>query len=269
MKNNKENVRDFWNNASCGESQYLVGESEAEKYKNESRIRYELEPEIIELAEFDQAFNKRVLEIGVGLGSDHMNFAFAGADLYGIDLTERAIGHTKRRFDLFGIKSDLQIADAENLPFPDEYFDIVYSWGVIHHSPDTNRAVDEIYRVLKKDGQAKIMIYNKHSFIGYMLWLRYAFLRGRFNLSLAYIYDNYLESPGTKAYTKSEAQKMFSKFESKSIYSKLTHADLLKSDAGQRHRGILLSLAKLIYPRFLIRKFFPSFGLFLIIKAVK
>jgi len=269
MNNKKESVRLFWNNSSCGENLYLIGESEIEKFNNEFQTRYELEPEILDLVNFSAVNGKKVLEIGVGLGADHQNFATNGADLYGIDLTDRAIFYTKKRFELYGLKSNLQVSDAENLPFKNDFFDIVYSWGVIHHSPDTQKAIDEIFRTLKKGGEAKIMIYNTRSFVGYMLWIRYAFLKMKFNLSLKEIYDKYLESPGTKAYTKQEAKAMFSAFSSVSVSSKLSHADLLNSDAGQRHRGWILTLAKVFYPRFIIKKLFPSYGLFLIIKAIK
>ena len=94
----------------------------------------------------------KVLEIGVGLGADHHQFAAAGAELFGIDLTERAIAHTQHRLTVFGLKSDLAVGDAENLNFPDESFDKVYSWGVLHHSPDTPKAIAEVWRVLKRGG---------------------------------------------------------------------------------------------------------------------
>ena len=61
----------------------------------------------------------------------------------GIDLTERAVEHVRRRFEVFGLQSDLRVADAESLPFGDGAFDLVYSWGVLHHTPDTPRAIQE------------------------------------------------------------------------------------------------------------------------------
>src|SRR5437016_2153494 len=92
---------------------------------------------------------RRVLEIGVGLGADHQRFAEAGAELYGIDLTDRAVRHTQGRLALFGLTSKLEVGDAERLNFPDEYFDCVYSWGVLHHTPNTAAAIAEVRRVLK------------------------------------------------------------------------------------------------------------------------
>ena len=167
------------------------------------------------------------------------------------------------------MNSELTVADAENLPFADSSFDIVYSWGVIHHSPDTPKVVNEIFRVLQLNGEARIMIYHSRSIVGYMLWLRYALFRLKPFLTLREIYDKYLESPGTKAYSVEEARQMFSSFTNVEITTILTHADLLTSEAGQRHRGKLLVLAKQIFPRAIIKKLLPGHGLFMMIKATK
>lgn len=269
MENSKQAVKDFWNDASCGENLYWKGEHADEKFSNQLKKRYELEPFIIPFASFDEQKGKKVLEIGVGLGADHQMFAQNGAELYGCDLTERAIERTKQRIELLGLKSNLQVADAENLPFSDHSFDMVYSWGVIHHSPNTQKATDEIYRVLKEHGQARVMIYYKKSMIGFMLWFRYALLRLRPFTSLNYLYSHYLESPGTKAYTIAEAKKLFRNFEDVEIETVLTHGDLLSSKAGQRHEGILLDVARKIYPSWLIKKIFPKNGLFMLISATK
>jgi ubiquinone/menaquinone biosynthesis C-methylase UbiE len=264
----KQLVHDFWDAASCGEALYLTGEG-AESYRKQAAQRYELEPYIRAFANFDAAANREVLEIGVGLGADHQAFAEAGAVLSGIDLTERAISHTVQRFKTFGLKSSLQTADAENLPFADASFDIVYSWGVLHHSPNTGRAIAEVYRVLRPGGTARIMIYQKHSIVGWILWARYALLKGRPGMSLTAVYARYLESPGTKAYTIAEAKAFFRNYASVKAWSVLTHGDLLSSNAGQRHTGALLSFARKVWPRGLIKTFLPNRGLFMLIEATK
>lgn len=268
MDDLKQEVHDFWNEASCGEC-LLLDASDRSGYQEQLSKRYALEPYIESFARFDAARDLDVLEIGVGLGADHQRFAQAGARLMGIDLTERAVEHTRRRFELFGLKSDLRVADAESLPFADESFDWVYSWGVLHHSPDTARAIDEVWRVLRRGGAARIMIYHKHSLVGYMLWLRYALLAGRPWRSLGDIYANHLESPGTKAYTMEEARGLFRQFAEVRISTILTHGDLLESGAGQRHQGCLLSLARRIWPRRLLRRALPGHGLFMLIEAIK
>lgn len=268
MGSSKEDVFDFWNAASCGED-LLLESSDKQGYINQSNERYKLEPFILNFAEFSNYRQKDVLEIGVGLGSDHQKFAEYGANLTGIDLTDRAIEHAKYRFKLLNLNSNLRVGDAEKLDFKDSSFDLVYSWGVIHHSPDTPTAVKEIHRVLRPGGEAKIMIYYKWSLIGFMLWIRYALMAFKPFTSLNTIYANYLESPGTKAYTINEANKLFHDFDDIQTSIALTHGDLLSSGAGQRHQGILLNLAKKIWPRWLIKICFKNNGLFLLVKAKK
>lgn len=265
----KVDVHDFWEKASCGENLFLKGETEKEKYLNQAAERYKLEPEILEFADFSKSQSKKVLEIGVGLGADHQKWAESGADLYGCDLTQRAIDHTGNRLKIFGLKSNLMVGDAENLKYPDNYFDIVYSWGVIHHSPNTEKAVNEIRRVLKLNGIAKIMIYHTYSVVGFMLWVRYALLKFKAFYGLKNIYSNYLESPGTKAYSYNEARVLFKEFKILSIESPLSHGDLLSKGVGQRHNGVLLKITKRIFPRKFIKFFFPQNGLYLMLQLQK
>jgi len=264
----KKAVQEFWEKASCGEDLFLPS-TDRDGYEAHARRRYELEPYIVDFADFPSSTGREVLEVGVGLGADHQRFAESGAKLTGVDLTERAVSHVRRRLGLFGLSSTLSTGDAENLPFEPDSFDIVYSWGVIHHSPNTPRAVGEIHRVLRPGGVARIMIYHTWSLVGYMLWVRYGLMRLRPWMSLAQVYDRYLESPGTKAYSTREAHAMFASYREVRISTVLTHADLLESEAGQRHEGVVLSLARRIWPRGLLRKFARGSGLCMLITAVK
>ncbi|MCP4659393.1 MAG: class I SAM-dependent methyltransferase [bacterium] len=264
----KQAVKAFWERDACGEHLYLPDASR-ESYLHHARVRYQLEPFLSDFARFDRYRGKSVLEVGVGLGADHQRFAEAGAILAGTDITRRAVTHTRRRFELLGLRSNLLSSDAENLPFRDQSFDLVYSWGVIHHTPDTAGAVAEIRRVLRPGGECKVMIYQKYSIVGFMLWARYALLTGRWRTSLSDIYGRYLESPGTKAYSRAEALRLFRDrgFEDVEIEVHLTHGDLLSSGAGRRHRGRLLSLARRVWPRWLIRRALARYGLFMTIRA--
>jgi SAM-dependent methyltransferase len=268
LSDEKRQVYDFWNSAACGEHLYLSA-PDRQGYLDQSRIRYRLEPFIEPFAAFDSTGGLRVLEIGVGLGADHQRFAEAGAELYGIDLTPRAVEFVRQRLAVMGLSSHLQVGDAENLEFPDDTFDLVYSWGVIHHSPDTERAAREILRVLKPGGVFRVMVYHRRSIVGLMLWTRYALLRGRPFTPLDEIYARHLESPGTKAYSIDEAKALFAGAADICARALLTHGDLLTSEAGQRHRGALLDFARRIWPRALIRKALPAWGLFLLIEGRK
>jgi len=263
-----DQIREFWDQAACGEK-LLLPSMDRVGFERQAAERYRLEPFIINFAEFSSWHGKRVLEVGVGLGADHQKFVEAGSITTGVDLTPRAIELTKFRLSEFDLDSDLRIANVESLDFPDEEFDLVYSWGVIHHSPDTPKAIEQIYQVLKPGGSTRIMIYHKWSLIGFMLWTRYGLLRLRPFTPLDEIYATYLESPGTKAYSIDEASNLFADFENVEIETVLSHGDLLSSGAGQHHAGFLLSIARKIWPRWFIRRFLKNHGLFMLIRADK
>lgn len=269
MLANIEAVRSFWESASCGEALLLTDVS-AEGYATQSAERYRLEPMIPDFANWAAMRDKDVLEVGVGLGSDHEQFARAGARLTGVDLTPSAIEHTARRLELAGLNSSLLVADAEHLPFHSASFDHLFSWGVLHHSPDTERAVAESMRVLRSGGTFAIMIYNKWSLVGFMLWARYGLARGRPFDPLAKIYAEHLESPGTKAFTPEEARILLTPYaKTLDVRSMLTHGDLLSSGAGQRHGGVLLTVARFLWPRRLLSRIARHRGLFLLISGTR
>jgi len=260
-------VRDFWEATPCGEV-YALGQSPGERLEAQARARTALEPCIRGFARFEDGRQRDVLEIGVGMGADHLEWAKAAPrSLTGVDLTGQAIAVTRERLALHGQRSRLLVTDAERLPFADASFDLVYSWGVVHHSPDTPAAVREIARVLRPGGRARVMIYHRRSLVGLLLWLRYALLAGRPGRSLDEIYAQHLESPGTKAYSPARAHEMFAGFSDVRVTSELGPGDLLLGAAGQRHRGALLDAARRLYPRWAVRRFLPGYGLYLLIEA--
>lgn len=262
-------VRDFWQASSCGEI-YAVGEDLRSRLESQASLRYSLEPYIETFANFDEAKGEDVLEIGVGMGADHVRLAQAGPRrLHGIDLTSRAVEWTAKRLATYGFESDLRVADAERLPFDDEQFSLVYSWGVLHHSPDTRSAISEVHRVLRPGGRAKVMIYHRPSIVGAMLWLRYGLLKGKPRTSLTSLFATRMESPGTKAYTVDEARSLFSEFSSVDVRVQLSFADLLEGQVGQQHAGPMLAMAKRLWPRRSIRRWLGSRGLYLLIEVAK
>lgn len=266
-----EDIYSFWNNESSGEI-YVKNLKNSEYYEKEKNDRYNLEPYILKLAKFNEAKNKDVLEIGVGMGADHEMLALnKPKKLIGIDLTKRAINHVKKRFRYLKLKSDLKVQNAEELSFENDSFDFIYSWGVIHHSSQPLKIIEETYRVLRKGGIARIMIYNKYSIVGFMLWIRYALLKMKIFTSLNTIYDLYLESPHTKAYTINEARKLFYQYKTIKINIVTSFGDLLMGEVGARHNGKILMFFKKIFPRKLIKFISDKFnlGLYMFIEAEK
>jgi len=208
-------VRRYWEAEPCGTSAWIVGAAEPRSRRWFAEIeqhRYAEEPHIFSVAQFTRWRERDVLEIGVGAGCDHLQFARAGARCHGVDLTDSAIETTRRHLALHGLSSQLQQADAEDLPFAEASFDAVYSWGVIHHSERPEAIVREIHRVLRPGGKFIGMMYSRRSLVAYKLWVRRALLNGRPLRSLKDVIWNHMESVGTKAYTSAELHALFGDF---------------------------------------------------------
>jgi len=269
----KELVRAHWEEEPCG-TRFGDSENRLEFFNSISRQRYEVEPYIVGFAEFEKYSGKRVLEIGVGAGSDFENWIKNGSGAVGIDLTTAAIDLTRERLLLKGYAESqftLKVGDAENLDFDDNSFDLVYAYGVIHHSPDTEKCLQEIFRVLKRGGVAKIMVYSAFSITGMLLWIRYALLTGRpFQSQRAVIYK-YLESPGTKSFSSAEFREILERYGFEKIYirKQLSVGDLLNMPQSKKYDNSFYRIIWKMYPRRLIKLFGNKFGLFLLCEARK
>jgi ubiquinone/menaquinone biosynthesis C-methylase UbiE len=160
----KARVHDFWQANPCGAKFAEMKIGSREFFNAVEQHRYETEWHIPEVVRFERWRDQSVLEIGCGLGTDAINFARAGAHYTGVDLTERSIELVQRRFAYENLRGELRTADAENLPFADNTFDLIYSHGVLHHTPDTQRAINEAHRVLKPGGRAMVMLYHRNSY---------------------------------------------------------------------------------------------------------
>jgi ubiquinone/menaquinone biosynthesis C-methylase UbiE len=204
----KNAVRSYWDAAPCGTPD-VRDSSDEDRLRELERIRYQREPFLERFARFEAMRDKRILEIGVGAGTDHLRFARAGAICTGVDISPVSLELARSRLRREGLTSDLQVADAEALPFPDGSFDAVYSWGVLHHTPDSGAAVQEALRVLRPGGTFCIMLYNRHSAVAAQAWLLFAALRGRPLRSIAAVLAEHMESPGTRAFTTREVELLF------------------------------------------------------------
>ena len=126
----------------------------------------------------DRLKNKKILEIGCGMGLHTETMVRAGADVTSIDLTETAVEATKRRLELKGLNAHILQANAEEMLFDSGSFDFVWSWGVIHHSACTTRIVREIARVLVPKGECRVMVYNRIGTSARLCYLRYHLIGG-------------------------------------------------------------------------------------------
>lgn len=208
MKTNEltHQVHEFWNKASCDTHIAAADKFTKDYFEEIEAYRYYDQPFIHKFAQFSRYRGKMVLEIGFGAGTDFIQWLRAGAVATGIDLTEEALANLQQRIKVYGLPQPRQlvVGSAEDLPFPTASFDLVYSFGVLHHCADTLRALSEAVRVLRPGGELKIMLYNRHSILALNTWVKHALAKGQPWKSLGWCLWNHVESTGTKGYTKKE-----------------------------------------------------------------
>ena len=165
-----ETVQDFWNGRPCNirHSPKPVGTRE---YFDEVEARkHFVEPHIPGFAQFERWSGKRVLEVGCGIGTAAVNFARAGADYTGVELSQASLDLTRRRFEVYGLAGKFCLCNAEQLSkHVERGYDLVYSFGVIHHSPNQRAIVEEIRKVIDADGEFRCMLYAKDSWKDIMI----------------------------------------------------------------------------------------------------
>lgn len=175
-------VQRYWDARPCNirHSTKPVGSKE---YFDEVEARkYLVEPHIPAFAEFDRWRGKRVLEVGCGIGTDSINFARAGADLTAVELSGESLSIASQRAEVMGVADRIRFvqANAEELTsaLDEEPYDLVYSFGVIHHTPHPDRALAEMRKLTAPGGTLKLMVYHRRSWK--VFWIVAALGQGRF-----------------------------------------------------------------------------------------
>jgi SAM-dependent methyltransferase len=166
-----EEVKKFWNDRPCN-VRHSSKEVGTEEYFNEvERKKFFVEPHILDFTNFEQWNGKKVLEIGCGLATAGINFSFSGADYTGVELSEESLSLAKKRFEVFGQIGTFYSGNAEQLSsfVPVETYDLIYSFGVIHHSPHPEKIVSELKKYMNENSVLKIMLYAKNSWKNYMI----------------------------------------------------------------------------------------------------
>jgi 2-polyprenyl-3-methyl-5-hydroxy-6-metoxy-1,4-benzoquinol methylase len=178
-----EAVREYWDTRPCNVRHSPKPVGSKEYFDEVEARRYLVEPHIPRFAEFARWSGKRVLEIGCGIGTDTVSFARAGADVTAVDLSEESLELARRRAEVYGLEDKISFhcADAENLvaAVPPEPYDLVYSFGVMHHTPNPLRAVKQIRaHYVHAESIVKLMLYHHYSWK--VLWILLAEGRGAF-----------------------------------------------------------------------------------------
>ena len=166
-----EDVRAYWNRRPCNIRHSAQPIGTIEYFDEVEARKYFVEPHIPGFADFKHWAGKRVLEVGCGIGTDAVNFVRGGADYTGVDLSEESLGLARRRFDLLGLDGRLMQGNGERLSeaLPGETFDLVYSFGVVHHTPDPPAIIRQIRHLLRPDGELRLMVYARNSWKNAMI----------------------------------------------------------------------------------------------------
>lgn len=251
----KARVREFWNREPCGtgHNPHPAGTREYSAWIE--RQRDEREPFISRFARWPEWRGRRVLEMGTGAGSDFVKFARAGANAYGVDLTDAGVRLLRQRLAAEHLHATISVGDVERLPFADNAFDFVYSWGVIHHTENTPAAAREAIRVLRPGGEFCVMIYHRHSLHCLRGYLAFGLLKGRPFATIDDIAREHFESYGTKVYTEAGARALFP-----GINVSITHV-VTPYDVQYSRNGYLPAVVRRMVPSY--------FGYFMVIQGRK
>ena len=159
----EEKIKRYWNTQPCNIKHGQSDIGTPEFFREVSERRYRVEPHIAEFAGFHLWAGKRVLEIGCGIGSDAEEFAKAGADYVGVDLSEQSVALSRSRFNTLGLEGEFHVKDASKSFADIGQFDLVYSYGVIHHFPGIDTIINNVKEVLVPGGEFRFMVYAKNS----------------------------------------------------------------------------------------------------------
>ncbi|GAB1489329.1 hypothetical protein MASR2M8_17820 [Opitutaceae bacterium] len=166
-----DHVRDYWNRRPCNLRHGTAPVGTREYFDQVEARKYMVEPHIPGFSEFEKWKGKKVLEIGCGLGTAAVSFAKAGADYTAIELSDESLKLARQRFEVYGLKGRFFSGNAEDLSkvLPVETYDLVYSFGVIHHSPYPEKIVAEVRKFMGPHSEFRLMLYAKNSWKNIMI----------------------------------------------------------------------------------------------------
>ena len=205
-------VRQFWE-SHVNNEYYAPGHDRgsAAYFEQIERRRYRWHYHLVELFSALRGSRGRLLEVGCGMGLDSVQLASCGFSVTAVDLTEVAVGLARRFAEYRGVSIDFLVGNAEELEFPNASFDVIYSFGVLHHTPNIQSAVAEVHRVLRAGGTALVMLYHRRS----LVYAIHRLLRLPFE-SPRNLKD---ECPVVETFTKESARGLFRDFTTVSVHA--------------------------------------------------
>ena len=215
-----EKVKKFWNDRQCNIKHSKKNIGTLEYFEEVEEKKYKVEPHIPEFANFSNWKGKKVLELGCGIGTDSINFARNGADLTCVELSEASIEICKKRFKEYGLNANFFVGNIEELSsfLPLDEYDLIYSFGVIHHTPNPKKVVSEIKKYCKEGTAIKIMLYSKISWKAIEFFILHGYkFNFNFSKTIQYFAEAQLMCPVAYTYTLNDLKSIFSDFKIDSI----------------------------------------------------
>lgn len=199
-------IKEYWNNQPCNILHSRSKEGTKIWFNEIEQKRYFVEPHLLDFADFEKWKNKRVLEIGCGIGTDARNFVKNGANYTGLDISDNSINIAKRGFEIFDLSGEFIVCDATTLPYFNKKFDLIYSCGVLHHYPEPEKTINQIYNLLEDDGEFRFLVYAEKS------W-KYAMIQNHLDQ-----YEAQRHCPYAKVYTEESIKQLLgNKFQIKKL----------------------------------------------------
>jgi ubiquinone/menaquinone biosynthesis C-methylase UbiE len=212
-------VKEYWNNRPCNIRHSLKELGTTEYYEEVKNRKYFVESHIPKFAEFEKWKDKKVLEIGCGIGTDTLSFLQHGAYVTAVDVSEESIRIAEQRIKLFGFESTharFFHGNAEELSkfVPIEKYDLIYSFGVIHHTPNPENVLNEIKKYMGPDSILKVMVYNKLSWKVFWIWATFGHFCSFRDLDglIARYSEAQTGCPVTYSYTKKSVKELLKNF---------------------------------------------------------
>jgi 2-polyprenyl-3-methyl-5-hydroxy-6-metoxy-1,4-benzoquinol methylase len=175
-------VREYWDLRPCNVRHSMQPIGTREYFDEVEARKYFVEPHIPGFAEFERWRGKKVLEIGCGIGTDTINFARHGARVTSVDLSEKSLELARQRAGVYGFGDQVEFCrgDAEELNrfVRVEPYDLIYSFGVIHHTPHPERVLEQLRQYARPGTTVKVMVYHRRSWK--VLWILLTEGQGQF-----------------------------------------------------------------------------------------
>ncbi len=221
-KTSIKNVQRYWDYRPCN-IRHSTAKVGTKRYFDEvEKRKYFIEPHIPKFAQFSKWKGKKVLEIGCGIGTDTVNFARAGAQVTAVELSKKSLDIAKKRAKVYGLEKKIKfyLANAEELSkvVPVEPYDLIYSFGVIHHTPNPDKVIKEIKKYIHNNTLIKIMMYHRYAWK--VLWILIKFGKGAFwklDELIAMHSEAATSSPVTYIYSRNQAKQLLRGFKIESI----------------------------------------------------